>query len=104
MLVVGVLCMIDISISVASQSFSIVFLFKQKTADEMRISDWSSDVCSSDLRARRVGRQRRLASARKAEEDRGVALGTDVRRAVHRHHALYREQIVRSEERRVGQE
>src|SRR3546814_19004641 len=26
------------------------FFFKQKTADEMRISDWSSDVCSSDLR------------------------------------------------------
>src|SRR3546814_9712301 len=26
------------------------FLFKQKTAYEMRISDWSSDVCSSDLR------------------------------------------------------
>src|SRR3546814_9108814 len=25
------------------------FFFKQKTADEMRISDWSSDVCSSDL-------------------------------------------------------
>src|SRR3546814_10755319 len=25
------------------------FLFKQKTAYEMRISDWSSDVCSSDL-------------------------------------------------------
>src|SRR3546814_1997241 len=24
------------------------FFFKQKTADEMRISDWSSDVCSSD--------------------------------------------------------
>src|SRR3546814_682450 len=31
--------------------FSIVlfFVFKQKTAYEMRISDWSSDVCSSDL-------------------------------------------------------
>src|SRR3546814_4690457 len=29
-----------------------VFLFKQKTAYEMRISDWSSDVCSSDLRPR----------------------------------------------------
>src|SRR3546814_8489896 len=29
-------------------SFS-VFFFKQKTAYEMRISDWSSDVCSSDL-------------------------------------------------------
>src|SRR3546814_12001401 len=30
---------------------SMVFFFKQKTAYEMRISDWSSDVCSSDLRA-----------------------------------------------------
>src|SRR3546814_3128963 len=29
--------------------FMIFFLFKQKTAYEMRISDWSSDVCSSDL-------------------------------------------------------
>src|SRR3546814_658438 len=29
----------------------VLFCFlKQKTADEMRISDWSSDVCSSDLR------------------------------------------------------
>src|SRR3546814_5883628 len=28
-----------------------VFFFKQKTAYEMRISDWSSDVCSSDLAA-----------------------------------------------------
>src|SRR3546814_8489230 len=28
----------------------ILFFFKQKTAYEMRISDWSSDVCSSDLR------------------------------------------------------
>src|SRR3546814_6368195 len=29
----------------------IFFFFKQKTAYEMRISDWSSDVCSSDLQA-----------------------------------------------------
>src|SRR3546814_1778103 len=29
--------------------FACVFFFKQKTAYEMRISDWSSDVCSSDL-------------------------------------------------------
>src|SRR3546814_2426167 len=29
------------------------FFFKQKTAYEMRISDWSSDVCSSDLAGRR---------------------------------------------------
>src|SRR3546814_8973752 len=30
----------------------VVFFFKQKTAYEMRISDWSSDVCSSDLNNR----------------------------------------------------
>src|SRR3546814_1421552 len=29
--------------------FVFIFFFKQKTAYEMRISDWSSDVCSSDL-------------------------------------------------------
>src|SRR3546814_6207645 len=29
--------------------FAVFFFFKQKTAYEMRISDWSSDVCSSDL-------------------------------------------------------
>src|SRR3546814_8666765 len=33
--------------------FNCFFFFKQKTAYEMRISDWSSDVCSSDLRRRR---------------------------------------------------
>src|SRR3546814_1476535 len=30
-------------------TISLCFFFKQKTAYEMRISDWSSDVCSSDL-------------------------------------------------------
>src|SRR3546814_17632735 len=30
-------------------AWCVVFFFKQKTAYEMRISDWSSDVCSSDL-------------------------------------------------------
>src|SRR3546814_5406232 len=35
--------------SVAAYIFVLFFLFKQKTAYEMRISDWSSDVCSSDL-------------------------------------------------------
>src|SRR3546814_6835914 len=30
--------------------FSFFFFFEQKTAYEMRISDWSSDVCSSDLK------------------------------------------------------
>src|SRR3546814_5158547 len=33
------------------------FFFKQKTAYEMRISDWSSDVCSSDLRRGEEGFQ-----------------------------------------------
>src|SRR3546814_4415775 len=31
-----------------------VFFFKQKTAYELRISDWSSDVCSSDLEAQTI--------------------------------------------------
>src|SRR3546814_8516396 len=33
------------------------FFFKQKTAYEMRISDWSSDVCSSDLLSRTTGKR-----------------------------------------------
>src|SRR3546814_7161765 len=37
--------------------FLLFFFFKQKTAYEMRISDWSSDVCSSDLLA--IARQAR---------------------------------------------
>src|SRR3546814_8696211 len=40
------------------------FFFKQKTAYEMRISDWSSDVCSSDL-------VRDRAAARREAGDRG---------------------------------
>src|SRR3546814_14800245 len=35
------------------------FFFKQKTAYEMRISDWSSDVCSSDLRPGVLDRRRK---------------------------------------------
>src|SRR3546814_6276215 len=37
------------------------FFFKQKTAYVMRISDWSSDVCSSDLLAEAVARRRTFA-------------------------------------------
>src|SRR3546814_20329312 len=36
-----------------------LFFFKQKTAYEVRISDWSSDVCSSDLKRRRSACGRR---------------------------------------------
>src|SRR3546814_2957145 len=57
------------------------FFFKQKTAYEMRISDWSSDVCSSDLFGQRP--------------DRPVRPG-QLRRGQGRH--------ARSEERRVGKE
>src|SRR3546814_12670452 len=35
--------------SLVDKFIFVVFFFKQKTAYEMRISDWSSDVCSSDL-------------------------------------------------------
>src|SRR3546814_7451013 len=43
-----------------------VFFFKQKTAYEMRISDWSSDVCSSDLYPSQLsgGQRQRVAIAR----------------------------------------
>src|SRR3546814_4357173 len=39
----------------------VFFLFKQKTAYEMRISDWSSDVCSSDLQQAAVEGRRIVA-------------------------------------------
>src|SRR3546814_5019913 len=46
--------MSDICITLLVSSYlfmcgEVFFFFKQKTAYEMRISDWSSDVCSSDL-------------------------------------------------------
>src|SRR3546814_7288835 len=66
-----------------------VFFFKQKTAYEMRISDWSSDVCSSDLRGaadrdrpragclepRDHAQQRRFAAARRPDDDHELAVG-----------------------------
>src|SRR3546814_1354945 len=61
------------------------FFFKQKTAYEMRISDWSSDVCSSDLSLDLFEQEPRLDQAR--------AIG-----------ALLAERLERSEERRVGKE
>src|SRR3546814_4526879 len=42
---VKLLCLFE----VMCVSLCVFFFFKQKTAYEMRISDWSSDVCSSDL-------------------------------------------------------
>src|SRR3546814_3303123 len=44
------------NVFVVVMMFVFFFFFKQKTAYEMRISDWSSDVCSSDLAADAVER------------------------------------------------
>src|SRR3546814_19486839 len=44
---------------------TLFFFFKQKTAYEMRISDWSSDVCSSDLNEGRDGHAAIGVSARR---------------------------------------
>src|SRR3546814_1048729 len=60
--------------------FIVVFFFKQKTAYEMRISDWSSDVCSSDLLVPGTDRDgirpcRGVPRCRIAADQRGVATG-----------------------------
>src|SRR3546814_10176969 len=91
--------------------------FKQKTAYEMRISDWSSDVCSSDLLADHFaglcegdipGGPHVMEITRLCLPQR---LGRDGRRAVRNRlisamvdHALQSGVSVRSEERRVGKE
>src|SRR3546814_16595810 len=57
---------------------ALFFFFKQKTAYEMRISDWSSDVCSSDLHRRR----RRGGPRRGRARNRGAGAGAE-RQAKH---------------------
>src|SRR3546814_2965881 len=86
------------------------FFFKQKTAYEMRISDWSSDVCSSDLRRRHAalpGRQRPADAVHRARGHVAAAVpavwhGPPAPAAL----AGGRAQVLpaRSEERRVGKE
>src|SRR3546814_19543688 len=44
------------------------FFFKQKTAYEMRISDWSSDVCSSDLPAAHIARDQPRVTRQRADD------------------------------------
>src|SRR3546814_2684557 len=94
------------------------FFFKQKTAYEMRISDWSSDVCSSDLGAARDALEdlhRTIVDDRAtgASRDRGVAVAVepDLAAAVADHDAFRPFTVMpspsrskRSEERRVGKE
>src|SRR3546814_5304929 len=57
----------------------IVFFFKQKTAYDMRISDWSSDVCSSDLLDHAVADVDALRKAVAAEDQRGAVDRGDAR-------------------------
>src|SRR3546814_5179899 len=89
---------------------SFVFFFKQKTAYEMRISDWSSDVCSSDLTLDEILCPISLAKAKILEpvdrvkteaviELRDVDVGR-LQLGAAPHHLG----DLRSEERRVGQE
>src|SRR3546814_7121832 len=73
------------------------FFFKQKTAYEMRISDWSSDVCSSDLVVDRGARFGLVQRWRMADTGNGHRLHPGMARAHLRHG-------IRSEERRVGKE
>src|SRR3546814_4931822 len=73
------MCYLDVMCDRWLTDFICLFFFKQKTAYEMRISDWSSDVCSSDLVPAWLG-------DRDAIDDPGdgVAVGADfgVERAV----------------------
>src|SRR3546814_8912666 len=67
-------------------SFEVFFFFKQKTAYEVRISDWSSDVCSSDLveaqeaeaQARRVAALRALSGRASVPIDDILPMGEEL--------------------------
>src|SRR3546814_3725798 len=43
-------CLVVVTMYCCCGKWYLVMFFKQETANEMRISDWSSDVCSSDLK------------------------------------------------------
>src|SRR3546814_3708192 len=80
------------------------FFFKQKTAYEMRISDWSSDVCSSDLLS--PGAVIEIVTERQ-DADAQQRIGAFLPAMVHGERARHDAQAQRSdrsEERRVGKE
>src|SRR3546814_18199249 len=77
-----------------------MLFFYQKTAYELRISDWSSDVCSADLRLRAT---RGLQQQMMYQTQFGFVIGSCVRRQLHPGPRHQGDQC-RSEERRVGQE
>src|SRR3546814_4616458 len=79
--------------------------FKQKTAYEMRISDWSSDVCSSDLLALAPAWRKSLAGyGRTADAHRKPRFPRQPRTAIPPGELSDDDSRDRSEERRVGKE
>src|SRR3546814_8869694 len=89
---------------------AVVYFVKQKTAYEMRISDWSSDVCSSDLGPARdilPHARERLVDRRPfdiAGGDPGLRARIVDRRGDDRAARDVANEALRSEERRVGKE
>src|SRR3546814_3621589 len=82
----------------------VFFFFKQKTAYELRISDWSSDVCSSDLPQRQAPERVVLVAARLLERGgEGIVVAEHRRQVGAERHPRGAGQG-RSEERRVGKE
>src|SRR3546814_2566512 len=77
-----------------------IFFFKQKTAYEMRISDWSSDVCSSDLRRASLRRWAQTQRSTTLSPRPTLPCATMPRSAESRAAST----PIRSEERRVGKE
>src|SRR3546814_20679644 len=79
----------------------VFFFFKQKTAYEMRISDWSSDVCSSDLRLHLLGDRDAMP---RPDESREIGFGRMDGNAAHRHRrpAMLAARRQRDVERRCG--
>src|SRR3546814_6994968 len=83
--------------------FFVFFFFKQKTAYEMRISDWSSDVCSSDLPAHlEYHRDLATVATRKSAIFEGMEPGSTA--ILNREMAEWERVHMRSDERRVGKE
>src|SRR3546814_8902614 len=89
--------------------FYVFCCFKQKTAYELRISDWSSDVCSSDLLQPAADTRRALrcqGPRRRGYSPQAQARSTMMPPTVTEDIGLGRRcpRVVRSEERRVGKE
>src|SRR3546814_6202145 len=95
---------------ISLMSFWFFVFFKQKTAYEMRISDWSSDVCSSDLANQHEQRQHQSRHQLCAQRGK-LKLGTEIDEKEQQQEITNARQprahglaVRSSEERRVGKE